>query len=453
METNDRAEKLKDALDQGAGQEPFEALPPTEQDIPEPSQVKPKRSRKKTDPELVPQEAKNSPSGEPAIADQEANKESAKPVPQENENALLSVPVAAASGPEGGDLDPVLQNPQESPANHAVPEMTEASVEQALPIEQNQSAAEPVADTSAGEPTSQPQQPQRRRGVMTIDGGRSDLTAQAKRRQALIDLAESKRSGRLLTGMVAGVEGGGDNPLLTYAVIHHGPFKVLIPVSEMIDFDEEEEHSEAYRFSVVSRRMGAEIDYVVTAIDEENGLAAASRVLAMRQRRRDYFMATDRNGRHLLEQGDIAEARIVSVLRSGAFVELFGLEQFIPTEELSYLRMASAAMCMQVGQRVLVKILELTRSGRDTVRASLSVRQAEAERQKGLIERYKIGELYVGTVTMIAPMGIFVAFGDDVSCLCQFSKRGRPAMHATVTVKLLGMDRESLQLWGVIVHF
>lgn len=449
METNDRTEKLKDALDQGTGQEPFEALPPTEQEI-EPSQIKPKRSRKKTDPELVLQEAKNSPSGEPAIADQEANKESAKPVPQENENALLSVPAAAASGPEGEDLDPVLQNPQESQANHAGPEMTEASVEQALLIEQNQSAAEPVADTSAGEPTSQPQ---RRRGVMTIGGGRSDLTAQAKRRQALIDLAESKRSGRLLTGMVAGVEGGGDNPLLTYAVIHHGPFKVLIPVSEMIDFDEEEEHSEAYRFSVVSRRMGAEIDYVVTAIDEENGLAAASRVLAMRQRRRDYFMATDRNGRYLLEQGDIAEARIVSVLRSGAFVELFGLEQFIPTEELSYLRMASAAMCVQVGQRVLVKILELTRSGRDTVRASLSVRQAEAERQKGLIERYKIGELYVGTVTMIAPMGIFVAFGDDVSCLCQFSKRGRPAMHATVTVKLLGMDRESLQLWGVIVHF
>lgn len=61
-----------------------------------------------------------------------------------------------------------------------------------------------------------------------------------------------------------------------------------------------------------------------------------------RQRRREYYLDTDRNGHHQLEAGDIAEARVVSVIRPGAFVELFGIEQFIPLEELSYLRWVDA---------------------------------------------------------------------------------------------------------------
>lgn len=61
-------------------------------------------------------------------------------------------------------------------------------------------------------------------------------------------------------------------------------------------------------------------------------------------------------------EGVCAEARVVSTIRAGIFVDLFGVETYIPLSELSYQRMLDASHVYQPGQRVLVKILELDRS-------------------------------------------------------------------------------------------
>lgn len=315
------------------------------------------------------------------------------------------------------------------------------------PMEETPTAGAAL-DIESGAVT-QRQQP-RRRSVISIDGGRSELTVEAKNRQNLIDLSESMRSGRILTGIVAGIEQPDSNVPLSYAVLYYGAYKVIIPASEM--FDTLAEENDGYRNATVSRRLGAEIDYVVKGVDPEAKIAAGSRIAAMRQRRREYYMMTDRNGYHRLETGDLAEARIVSVLRSGAFVELFGVEQFIPTSELSHLRWSDAASHLSVGQRLLVKITELIRTGRDTVQLQLSAKQAGENQLRVAMERFRIGSLYVGEVTMISPTGIFVAFDGEVSCLCQFPRRQRPVIGANVTVKILGADLERLRIWGVIIH-
>lgn len=182
------------------------------------------------------------------------------------------------------------------------------------------------------------------------------------------------KSHRIITGTIAGIERMDENTDLAYAVVYHGAFKVIIPASEMFEFDEET--ADHYRSAILSRRLGAEIDYVVKGIDLDAGVAAGSRLDAMRQRRRAYYLDTDRNGNRQLEVGDIAEARVVSVIRSGAFVELFGIEQFIPLEELSYLRWVDATMHFRVGGKVLVKVLELDRSDRNHIKIKLSVKQA-----------------------------------------------------------------------------
>lgn len=446
----------------------FETEPETGDGEGDNAPVRPKRVRKKPVTEPVSQESISAVDGGPEAMDLHQEDDDSISVSHSAENGQSD----EHAGPEGALLSSLpesVSNTEEisgtdltsSTVNSAETEDT-ASV---LQIEESPAAGLAPYGQEGSEPVSVPHEslPDEleavgtgsRRRIVTLHGERSELTAQAKRRQALIDLSESRRSGRVLTGMIMGMEGNGRNPLLTYAVIHYGAFKVIIPVSEMLEPSEETEQTavEDYRVAYVSHRMGAEIDYVVTEIDEANNLAVGSRLAAMRQRRRDFFMRRSRDGRYLLEEGDIAEARVVSVLQTGAFVELFGVEQFIPTEELSHMRVAAASMHLKVGQKLLVKILELNRSGRDAVQLSLSAKQAEAERQLDLITRYTIGELYVGRVTMIAPVGVFVALSDEVTCLCQFSKRGRPAMHATVTVKLLGIDQQRLQLWGALVHF
>lgn len=369
------------------------------------------------------------------------------PSPTTENKEAANLPQAPEDRPENTAAEPVVQEtpepkPKRSRRSASKPEPESVIQVTPLPQSDEPAADAPVLETS---PTRRP----RRRAVVSLDGQRSELTPEARRRQDIIDLSESMKSRRVITGTIAGIERMDESPDLAYAVVYHGAFKVIIPASEMFEFDEDS--ADNYRGATLSRRLGAEIDYVVKGIETDTGVAAGSRLEAMRQRRREYYLDTDRNGHHQLEAGDIAEARVVSVIRPGAFVELFGIEQFIPLEELSYLRWVDATPHFRVGDRVLVKILELDRSDRNNISLKLSVKQAGEDAFKQAISRFKVGNIYVGNVTMITAVGVFVSF-ENVSCLCQFPKRKRPAIGSPVTVRILGADLERLRLWGAIVY-
>ena len=142
---------------------------------------------------------------------------------------------------------------------------------------------------------------------------------------------------------------------------------------------------------------------------------------------------------------------VYSVIRSGIFVELFGLEIFVPLSELSYQRWLNAEDHFVVGQRVLVQILSIARDDPETLGMTVSVKRAAEESFLASVARYKVNDLYIGTVSMITTAGVFVSL-DGVDCLCRFPRRGRPPLGTNVTVKILGIDSESKRIWGVIVH-
>ena len=160
----------------------------------------------------------------------------------------------------------------------------------------------------------------------------------------------------------------------------------------------------------------------------------------------------DRAGNHLLYEGACGEARVVSVIRAGIFVELFGVETFIPLRELSYQRMLDASASFQPGQRVVVKLLKLERAGRDEVSIQASVKQAGENPYEKALRRYSVGNRYVGTVSMVDTTGVFVALDGGIDCLCSYPKRGRPPRGARVTVRILGINHESNRIWGAITH-
>ena len=145
----------------------------------------------------------------------------------------------------------------------------------------------------------------------------------------------------------------------------------------------------------------------------------------MASKRREYYTgAAGRN--NLLYEGVCAEARVVSVLRGGIFVELFGVETYIPLRELNYQRMLDATGAYQPGQRVVVKLLEIHRADRDHIRVAASVKLASANPYEKALRRYSVGNRYVGTVSMVDTTGVFVALDGGVDCLCSYPPRGRP---------------------------
>ena len=195
--------------------------------------------------------------------------------------------------------------------------------------------------------------------VVSIDDRLGVETDADKARDAMLDLVESLKTRRILSGSVQGIErpGDGTNPV---AVIYHGDFKVLIPADEMVETPVETRGrsvSDALHY-MLNKRLGAEVDYIVKGIDGEAGVAVASRLEAMAAKRREYYFGTNRDGNNLLYNGVCAEARVVSVIRAGIFADVFGVETYIPLRELSYQRMLDASASYQPGQRILVKLMD-----------------------------------------------------------------------------------------------
>ena len=315
-------------------------------------------------------------------------------------------------------------------------------------------AGEDAGQTGDGEPKRKA--PARRRGqkVVSIDAERTVETAEDKLRNDLLDLVESMKGKKVLTGAIQGVERAGDNPNLIYAVVYHGNFKVIIPSLEAVE--EPEDYRDQPKSDVLhyllNKRLGAEVDYVVKGIDQETGVAVASRLEAMAQKRKEYYFKTDRDGNYQLYEGVCAEARVVSVIRAGVFVDLFGAECYVPLKELSYQRWIDASAHYQPGQRVLVKILEVDRSDRNKPRVLVSVKQAGENPYEQALKRFTVGSRYVGTVSLVDLTGVFVALDGGIDCLCTYPKRGRPPRGARVTVRILGIDHETNRIWGVITH-
>lgn len=203
---------------------------------------------------------------------------------------------------------------------------------------------------------------------------------------------------------------------------------------------------------MLNKRLGAEVDYIIKGIDAKEKIAVGSRIEAMRNKRKTYYFGTDRDGNNLLYPDLCAEVRVVSVVRSGIFVDLFGLEVFIPLRELSYQRLMDAEKYFTPGQRTLVKILDIDRTDRRNIKVRASVKQAGENPYDKALKKYSVGNRYVGTVSMVDTNGVFVSLDGGIDCLCNYPKRGRPPRGARVTVRILGINYNTNRIWGAITH-
>ena len=399
----------------------------------------------------------------------------------------LSVPQTDFETPEGGGslpestLLPQTDSPNEDFAenlseddveerkNTSSPqtemESEEKQPEEARPARRTRKprakSSEPDAESNPDqENASSDAKPRRRRSsvrpssVISIDEQLGVETEADKARDALLDLVESMKTKRILTGTIQGVERPPDNPSRSLAVLYHGDFKIMIPAEEAVEppSDFRGRMPEDVLHYMLTKRLGAEVDFIVKGIDGQAGIAAASRLEAMAAKRREYYFGTDRDGNNLLYEGICAEGRVVSVIRAGIFVDLFGVETYIPLRELSYQRMMDASASFQPGQRILVKILTIDRSDRSHIRVTASAKRTQENPYEKALRRYSVGNRYVGTVSMVDTTGVFVALDGGIDCLCSYPKRGRPPRGARVTVRILGIDQESNRIWGAITH-
>ena len=287
--------------------------------------------------------------------------------------------------------------------------------------------------------------------ILSIDDELGVQTEFEKAKDKFLDLIESLKTGRYLTDTIQGVEkhSGLGEPR---AIIFHGDYKVVIMASMIVNLPRnlrDQEPNDIYHY-LLTKRIGAEIDYVVKGIDQNTGLAVASRKEAMNTKRRHYYLNLTREGTYRIYEGVVCEARVTSVIPDGIFVEIFGIDVYIPLRELSYLRLSDAMGYFEPGDRVLVKITSLDRSDENNIRISASVKQVAANPIAKALEKVEVESNYAGTVSMADENGIFVKLDIGADCRCPYPHRTRPPKGARVIVKIAGVDKERQFIWGNI---
>ena len=287
--------------------------------------------------------------------------------------------------------------------------------------------------------------------ILAIDDELGVQTELEKARDKFLDLIESLKTGRYLTDRIQGVEKHSDGGM-PRAVIYHGDYKVILMASMVVDLPRDlrdRTPNEMYLY-MLQKRLGSEIDYVVKGIDQNTGMAVASRKEAMATKRRHYYLNLTREGTFRVYEGLVCETRVISVIPDGIFVELFGIDVYIPLRELSHTRIPDAMGYFEPGDRILVKITKLDRSDPKDIYVAASVKQVATNPTEKALEKIDVGGNYAGTVTMIDQTGIFVQLDMGAECKCKFPLRARPPIDARVIVAIDGVSMETKSVWGKI---
>lgn len=288
-------------------------------------------------------------------------------------------------------------------------------------------------------------------GAVTVDPIHEEFLA----------LAASQRNKIVRSGELNAVSVTPDG----YAIgkIKYGHFTVLIPATQLFVLSEDGVKdggvNSSYQY-YASRRIGAPIDFIVEQVDEGTKTAVASRLAAMQQLGKHYYVEKH-NGVPLIAPGQIVEATIVYRMETGIGVEAFGAETFIRNSELSWNRFVDARReDYTVGQRINVKVLEVQNidyhvgdRAYQLIGLRASVKQAINDPNEENYDAIQVGDISTGVITNVeAKVGYFVVLDAwPRTIVCQFTQGDRIIpIGSKVIVKIARKIDENKWIFGRI---
>lgn len=279
--------------------------------------------------------------------------------------------------------------------------------------------------------------------------------------QDFLELAASQKNRIVRTGELSAVSVNEDGYAI--AKIKYGHFVVMIPASHLFTMSENSikeggvNNSYAY---YAQKRIGAPIDFIVEHVDESKKFAVASRLAAMQQISKHYYV--EKHGEEpFLTPGKVVEGTIVYKMETGIGVEVFGAETFIYNAELSWNHFSDARReDYNVGQSIVVKILEVQnidyKVGDRTyqlIGLKASARQATADPNEEYYDAIQVGDVSTGVITNVeAKTGYFVVLDAwPRTIVCQFTQSDRVIpVGSKVVVKIARKMDENKWIFGRI---
>lgn len=255
----------------------------------------------------------------------------------------------------------------------------------------------------------------------------------------------SRQNRTILSWPCIGIEEINKTPCL---VVTKERVKGIIPLDEAgIHVSDDEKISRRRLMTLI----GQDISFQVIGIDKKNGIFIGSRLKAMDKLSNSAWskfeagqiktVVARRIVRRTRPNGDIVDI--------GIYVELDGLEIFLPVQEISYGWVGEIANTIQPGDVFDVKINKVDRENQ---RLDISVKALQEDPWPAVADRYTKGNIYVGTVTGHADYGVFMDFEPGVNVLCQHPKSGKINKGDKVAVLITRITPEEKKINGVITR-
>lgn len=202
--------------------------------------------------------------------------------------------------------------------------------------------------------------------------------------------------------------------------------------------------------------IGDKISARVVGPEDEEGYLE----LSLREAREE---KTWQDLRKKMKEKEILTSKILEANRGGLIVEINGVAGFCPVSQLTtqhYPRVDGGdkdkiliELKKFINKDLKVRIIDLDQDGEKLI---VSEKAAVEEKQKKLIERWKIGEIIEGEITGVADFGAFVKFGEPpIEGLVHISElawqliedpKNIVKIGDKVKAKIIGLDEERISL-------
>ena len=174
--------------------------------------------------------------------------------------------------------------------------------------------------------------------VLTVDKD-SDIPSDREREESSWhELKNAFITKRILTGHLTGMETTPNDNRVVGLTFYEG-HKIIIPAQELIALTPNARNSdtaEVRQQKIISSMIGAEISYMIIALDNNTQTVVASRLKANERNVQTFFFDKDDKGRYKIYEDSLVEARIIGIGRSSVRVEIFGAICTIRATELSW---------------------------------------------------------------------------------------------------------------------
>ena len=200
----------------------------------------------------------------------------------------------------------------------------------------------------------------------------------------------------------------------------------------------------------IDHLINTPVKVIATRIDKNRGNVCVSRRAVLEKSKNAEITEALKN----IKEGDIVEDAIVKATTDwGIFLEINGIDALLHVSDLSHGRVKKPSDLVNIGQKLKVKI---TKIDKKTNRVSASVKALTQDPFESIEKKYKVGEIYKGTVTKIMEYGCFVKIEDGVEGLIHNSELDwtnrniKPSsvlsISQNIKFKIVNIDKESKRI-------